>query len=271
MNLLWSGAAIYGVAVGSLYLLQGSLLFPRAAASVSAYPLPAQTEDLELVTGRGAVIAGYLVRSARPSRGLLIGFPGNAWNASDFAAFLARRLPDLDIVAFHYRGYQPSEGRPSERAFFADALLIHDAMVQLLRPGRVLAAGFSLGSGVAAWLARERPIDGLVLVTPFDSVQAIARARYPWVPMRALLKHKFRTDRHLADCQVPTSVIVAGADRIVPKARSERLIRLLRRPVLVTTLEGATHTGIYDEDRFDDMLRLAIERVIEPGPALRAA
>jgi pimeloyl-ACP methyl ester carboxylesterase len=273
MNLLVGGAALYGLAVGGLFLLQDDILFPRAAAAFPSYPLPPGTERLELRTADGVTLVGNLIRAREPARALLLGFAGNAWNGDDFTVFLAQRLPDFDIVSFHYRGYAPSEGRPSEAALCQDAQLVHDRVLAELRPERLFVAGFSLGSGVAACLAAARPLDGLLLVTPFDSIEAVARQRYFWAPIRTLLKHRFRSDRHLAGRDVPTAVIMASHDRIVPRARSEALVRVLRRPVMVESVPDSGHTTIYDQERFDELLRAALDALLaaRPGPQPSAA
>lgn len=271
LNLLLGGAAAYGLAVGVLYLFQESLLFPRGAAAAAAYSLPERAERVTLVAAEGDRIAGALLPAARPSRGLLLGFGGNAWNADDLLVFLGRRAPDHDVVVFHYRGYPPSGGRPSEAALLADALLVHDWAVGRLAPRRVVAVGLSLGSGVAGWLAAQRPLDGLVLVTPFDSIEALARARYPWAPVGALLRHRFPTDRHLRGLDVPVAVIAAADDRIVPRERSEALVQVLARPVLVATVPDSTHTGIYDREEFDRLLQDSLAALEVAAPSLTRA
>ncbi|HET6469488.1 MAG TPA: alpha/beta hydrolase [Geminicoccaceae bacterium] len=249
--------------------MQGGLIFPRNVAGLPSYPLPAHAERLELATPEGPRITGNLVRASGSSRGLLLGFGGNAWNGDDLTVFLSQRLQDVDIAVFHYRGYGPSEGEPSEAALYADALLVHDHLVRELAPERVLAVGFSLGTAVAAHLGAQRPLAGLILVTPFDSVEAIARASYFWVPVGALLKHRFRTDEHLRDRDLPVAVILASDDTVVPLERSRALIDLLRRPVSVETVPGSTHNGIYDLPAIDGALRRALDALLasEPVPA----
>src|SRR4051812_6472884 len=108
MSVLWGGASVYGLAVGLLYIFQDNLIFPRGAASVPAHPLPDPAETIELQIPDGHLVVGHLVRARKRSRGLLIGFPGNAWNATDCTVFLAKRIDDFDIAVFHYRGYAPS-------------------------------------------------------------------------------------------------------------------------------------------------------------------
>ena len=270
--LLLIGLAAYLLAAAGLWLAQDALIFPRYAVAPPAYELPPGTERIELRTAEGHRLVGNLVRAREPSRGLLLGFTGNAWHADDFTVFLAHRLRDVDIAAFHYRGYAPSEGRPGEAAITDDAVAAYDYLVQRLRPARVLLAGFSIGSGVAAALAARRPAAGLLLVTPFDSIEAVARARYPWLPVGRLLRHPFRSDRHLADLDLPTAVIIASHDRVVPAARTEALLRVLRRPVFVETVPDSTHGGLYHTAEIDEVLRRAIGALIAAGePAERAA
>jgi uncharacterized protein len=276
--------AAYGASLAALYVAQDAMIFPRHAVRPAADPPPPGAERLELAAAGGDRLVGTLVPAGAPPGGggggrvLVIGFAGNAWNADDFAAFLARRLPDdMDLAAFHYRGYAPSEGRPGEAALRADALAVHDHLAARLRPARVLVAGFSLGSGVAAALARDladrggRGVDGLLLVTPFDSIESVARARYPWVPVGALLRHPFRSDRHLAGLDVPAAVIAAGDDRIVPPRHTEALVRALRRPVLVETVPGASHGGLHHDPRFGEVFARAVEALLAAAAAAAAA
>jgi pimeloyl-ACP methyl ester carboxylesterase len=271
VNVILGGAALYALYVGSLYLFQDKLVYRRDMATRPNYPLPEGSERLELRTSDGETIVGNLVRARRPSRGLVIGFSGNAWNADDCTTFIAHRLDDVDIAVFHYRGYEPSSGTPAEAALFADALLIHDTLVKGMAPDRVYAFGFSLGSGVAAYLAANRPLTGQLLVTPFDSIEAIARKRYRGVPVRWLIKSPFRSVDHLAGKPVPTAVILASDDRIVPRERSERLIEALERPVLIETIPDSTHVGIYDMVAIDHLLRRSLDVLEASAQAATAA
>ena len=114
------------------------------------------------------------------------------------AIYLQSVFPDHDVAAFHYRGYAPSTGEPSASAILEDAIAIHDHVVASLAPDRIVAVGLSLGAGPAAHLAARRPIKGLILVTPFDSLRALAREHYPWAPVGLLLRHRMEVAGSLA-------------------------------------------------------------------------
>ena len=169
------GLGYAGVA-GLLYFAQTWLLFPAAGRPSQRLDHPAPPERLVLPSGDGAAeLHGMLFRPSAAGADLLIGFGGNAQDAEFLAQDLAADFPDLQVAVFHYRGYGPSTGKPSEAALLADALTIYDALTERLRPPRTFAIGISLGSAVAAYLSQGRPLAGLILITPFDSVAAIAK------------------------------------------------------------------------------------------------
>jgi uncharacterized protein len=253
-----TAAAMLGVAlvagwsavVGLLWWQQDRMIFPGwGYRTIAASGLGPADERLELTTPDGVRLVGALHR-ADGSRGLLLVFGGNAEDADWRMRHLAGWVERVDVATFFYRGFGPSGGAPSEAALVADARLIHDALVERLRPARVVAAGYSLGSGVAAQLARDRPLAGLLLVTPFDSIEALAAARYPFVPVAWLLRHPFRSEAALAGLQVPVAVIAAEQDDIVPPQHTRRLVEGLARPVLVTWVEGADHVSINDRAEY---------------------
>ena len=49
---------------------------------------------------------------------------------------------------------------------YVDSLAIFDFLRQEQIEEPIVAVGFSIGSGVAAYLTRLRPVAGLILVTP---------------------------------------------------------------------------------------------------------
>ena len=102
-----------------------------------------------------------------------------------------RAFPDDDVVAFHYRGYAPSTGSPSAEALIADAPLVYDAAVKRVKPearhcGRVQHRHRRR----CAACRRKRKLDGLILVTPFDSLKAVAQSMYPWLPIGPFFEHE---------------------------------------------------------------------------------
>jgi len=256
-------AALYAVFVLVMALAQGALLFPRWAMGASP-ALPADAVDLHVARTGGVVLAGHVLPGAtREQTPLVLGFGGNAWDGAAMALFLRQAFPGHDVAAFHYRGYGPSTGTPSAAALLEDAVAVHD---HLATHRRVVVVGFSVGAGPAAYLARARPVAGVVLVTAFDSLEALARSHYPWAPVGWLLRHRMEPAADLADAGVPVALITARRDTIIPAARTEALRAALAgaQPGIVfdRTVEGG-HNDIYRQAELVAALRAALATLEE--------
>jgi hypothetical protein len=241
---------------------QASLIFPTHAVP-PAGPLPAGGELLSVATPDGQKLVGVHIPAEKPPkvRTLLLGFGGNAWNGQDVAEYLHELYPNHDVVAFHYRGYAPSTGAPSARALIADAPLVYDTAVERLKPSRVIGIGFSIGSGVAARLSSHRKLDGLILVTPFDSLKAVAQSMYPWLPIGRFFEHEIDAAAALADSRVPVAIVTAEHDEIVPSARTEALRGRIPDLVFDRTIAGAGHNDIYARSDFQEAMREALAAI----------
>jgi uncharacterized protein len=242
--------------------LQTQLIFPTQAVG-PAGPLPRAAVSVRFETPDGDTLHGIHIPpvSAGKPRTLVLGFGGNAWNGSDVAAYLHQIFPQADVVAFHYRGYRPSTGSPSAEALLADAPLVHDFAADLVKPDRTIAVGFSIGSGIAASLAKRRPLDGLILVTAFDSLKSAASDLYPWAPIGPFFEHELDTVEFLKDSQVPVAIISGEHDMLIRPARTEALRRKVPNLVFDRTIGGAGHNDIYLRPEFQQATREAITAI----------
>ena len=245
-----------------MFEFQTSLIFPVHAVPDPG-PLPQGAQPLSLDTGDGDRLGGVHIPATHPAgeRLLVLGFGGNAWNAQDVAEYLHDLFPEAEIIAFHYRGYRPSTGSPSAEALLADAPLVHDFAVARVKPQRTVAIGFSIGSGVAASLAKSRRLDGLILVTPFDSLKAVAQSLYPWVPIGPLFRHEFDAASALQEVDSPVALIAAERDEIVPPERTRALRERVRNLRFDRTVAGAGHNDLYARSDFQQAMREAMNRL----------
>lgn len=242
---------------------QTELLFPVHAVA-PAGPLPASAQRMEVATADGETIHGVYLPPASEgpdSRTLLLGFGGNGWNGQHVAEYLHDIFPQAHVIAFHYRGYPPSTGRPSADALMADAPILFDEAVKRVEPEQVVAVGFSIGSGVAASLSRRRELDGLILVTPFDSMKAVAQQLYPWLPVGLFFEHEFPAADDLAGSNTSVAILAAEQDEIIPTARTEALRRGIPNLKFDRTIAGAGHNDIYGRGDFRASLRVALDAV----------
>ena len=259
--------ALYLVAVLLIALAQDWLLFPRWMIPPGTAALPAPADRLSIELPNGDQLAGVFLpgENPPPDAALVLGFGGNAWDADVLATHLHSLFPDRDVVTFHYRGYGPSTGRPTARALLADAVRVYDEVAADQGPQRIVAVGVSLGSGPAAHLATQRRVAGLILVTPFDSLVALAGDLYPWLPVRPLLRHRMDVADALAKIAAPVAVIAAESDRVVPPRRTAALRRAANGLVLDRVVAGAGHINIYDHREYVAAMRKALELIEAVG------
>ena len=245
-----------------MFEFQTSLIFPVHAVP-RAGPLPTGAERLSLKGADGHDLAGIHIPADEAPKDptLVLGFGGNAWNGQDVAVYLHELFPDCEVVTFHYRGYSPSRGSPSAEALIADAPLVYDAAVARVKPRRVVAVGFSIGSGVAALLAGARKLDGLILVTAFDSLKAVAQSMYPWLPIGPFFEHEFDAAGALEKSKVPVAIVAAQRDEIVPTQRTEALRKRVSNLVFDRTIGNAGHNDIYARSNFQATMREALAAI----------
>ena len=224
-----------------LYVAQRGLMYLPVAENL------ADDVPHERIAVDGAILKVWVVDPGNEHA--VIYFGGNAQdvyaNADEFRAL----LPQTTVYLVNYRGYGGSTGEPGEQAFYKDALHIHDAV----RPRHegVDVIGRSLGSAVATWLAAERGIDRLVLVTPFDSLAGIAEEAFPLYPAGLLLRERYASAERAPRIDAQTLILVAGDDRIVPAASSRRLVEAFAPgSARVATIAGAGHNSLSEKDEY---------------------
>jgi pimeloyl-ACP methyl ester carboxylesterase len=105
-------------------------------------------------------------------------------------------------------------------------------------------------------LAATMPVRRVVLVTPFDSILALARRLFPFLPVRLLLADPFESVKDAPRIAVPTLVIMAGADVVVPSEHTRRLLAAFRDGVAeAIEFPRAGHDDVSLNPRFYDEIR----------------
>lgn len=206
--------AIYIALCALMYLSQDRLLY---------FPTPdiarPGAQVLRVKRGDVTVKVWELHPIARPA---LLYFGGNGEDVGANLQSFERAFPDRAIYLVNYRGYGGSTGRPTEAALIGDAEAIYDQLAT--QHDRIVVMGRSLGTGVATALASSRPVAGLVLVTPFDSIANVGAGRYPWLPVRWLIKDPYDSAARIGKVRAPVLVLIAERDDSILRPRTDALI-----------------------------------------------
>lgn len=238
-------AVLYLALCVALFAFQRALIyFPQPAALVAP-----QTR-LTLT-----VADAQLQVTVRPHDGpnALIYFGGNAEDVSRNLPEFSRAFPDHALYLLHYRGFGGSSGSPSEEAIARDALTLFDKVYDT--HSHISVIGRSLGSGVAVRLASQRPAARLILITPYNSLEDIAVRQYPMVPVKWLLQDTFESWKYAEHISVPTLLLAAGQDEVIPRSSTENLYRHFANGVAtLKVIPGAGHNSISDSPEYLKLL-----------------
>jgi dienelactone hydrolase len=184
---------------------------------------------------------GLLREAEGTARATVILFHGNAGQAADrhwYADQLVRL--GLRVILAEYPAYGPRTGELGETALVADATQTL-ALARRQFAGPLLLAGESLGAGVAAAVANTAEVTAVLLITPWDRIEQVARHHYPWFPVSALLHDRYDSVENLSGYRGRVAVVIAEHDSIVPPGLGRALFDSLPEPKRLWTLAGADH------------------------------
>jgi pimeloyl-ACP methyl ester carboxylesterase len=137
---------------------------------------------------------------------------------------------------------------PSQASLHEAALAAYDALRKRPACALVDVFGRSLGTAVSTYVAARRAVRKLVLVSPFDSITAVASERYPWAPIALLLADPFDAKALAPRIHTPLLAIAGTSDRTVTLRRSQSLLNAWGGPATLHTLAGAGHEDLLRPD-----------------------
>ncbi len=239
-------AVALGVPLLAWLFQERMLFFPRP---VDSRPTPRpNVEDVTFAAADAVKLRGWLVKGPVTPAPLVIYFGGNAEEVS-WLAEVADQFPGWSLLLVNFRGYGESEGKPGEKELLQDALVIYDHAKQRpdVDPRRIVAMGRSLGSGVAVHLSVHRPLRGVILVSPYDSIVEVAKRHYPFLPVSLLLRHRFDSLALAPQVDAPLLCLVATEDRVIPIPHSRALFEAWRGTKTWQEISRASHDSIAGE------------------------
>ena len=151
---------------------------------------------------------------------------GNGIRAAQLDHWTRRLSATLQatVLTAEYRGYE-DDRTPSESGVIEDAEAAHDLLQKKynVSADEIIIYGRSLGGGCAAAVASSRGAKVLILDRTFDAIWKVAASKYPFIPVRLLMRNRFDSATRLADYPGPIIQIHAAADSLIPIERGRAL------------------------------------------------
>ncbi|WP_332848367.1 alpha/beta hydrolase [Massilia sp. S19_KUP03_FR1] len=206
-----------------------------------------RTRQVVIRSADGTRLAGWLMTPQVPGpHPGIIYFGGRSEEVSWVARDAGKLFPNMTVLVMNYRGYGSSHGDPDEQHMVDDGRLLYDWLAARAHvdSARIGVVGRSLGSGVAVQVAMQRPAHSVVLITPYDSILAIAKRKFRAMPIEYILRHRFESIKYAPSLMAPTLVLRAAFDDVVPHSHTDLLVEKLGKLVGDEVVAGSDHMNI---------------------------
>lgn len=217
-RLLMIGVGTYVIFAIGLTLFQRRLIYHPFNAPSSLLDAIAKSDGFQRwQNSQGTNIGWQRLSTNRLSAGQVLITHGNAGRALDRVDYAngLQRTRSFDVFILEYPGFGDRAGSPSQDSIFAAAT----EAIGLLEPrGKIFLIGESLGTGVATYLAstHTQSVAGLLLITPYNNLTAVAQHHNPVFPIKWMLWDRFPSDEFLRRYDGPVGFLLAGRDEVVP-------------------------------------------------------
>jgi uncharacterized protein len=239
----------YAVLLGAMMFFEESLVFFPSRQPLAGWDMPG-AERVRFEAADGARLHGLYFAHPRP-RAVALFACGNGGNIS----YRADRLGELrdrlgvSVLAFDYRGYGLSVGRPNERGVLLDARAARRWLAERtgIAETDVVLWGESLGGGVMVDLASRDGARGLILERTFTSLPDVGALRFPFIPVRLLMRNRLDSLSKIAAYRGPLLACHGDADSVIPYGFGRRLFAAANEPKRFVSLPGIDHNDALPE------------------------
>lgn len=234
-------AFAYLAACVIVFFFQTRLIYhPAKGCTLTPKDIGLDYAELSLPTEDGLMISAWHIPRVGATHTLLY-CHGNAGNLSDRLVHLAE-LHELgfNVLAFDYRGFGNSEGRPTERGTYLDATAAWRYLVdeRACAPSSIVIYGRSLGGAVAIELASRHEPAALIVDATFTSLADVAAHHFTLLPVRVLLRHHYDSISRIGDIPCPKLFLHGRLDDVVPFELGRRLFEAANEPKRFVAARG---------------------------------
>ena len=242
-----------------LYFKQESLLFyPQKLLASYQFRFPGEYREYPITAADGTQLSGLLFK-AKSAKGLVFFLHGNGGSLAGWGG-VANTYTHLgyDVFLLDYRGYGKSQGSMNSQAqLLADVEAAYQQVKNSYPEQDIILAGYSLGTGPAAWLAARHQPRLLLLHAPYYSLGDMAARTIKIWPILPgwLLRYPMPTNEFVRQVRVPVVFVHGDQDEVIPYSSSGRLQALASGGGQLITIRGAGHNGLIDNAQYQQAIR----------------
>jgi fermentation-respiration switch protein FrsA (DUF1100 family) len=240
----------YFIIIIVVYIFQRNLLYHPSENNYSGDELTVNIKKVKIKTKDSIeLLAWYHNKNINHYKTILF-LHGNAGSLEN-RIHKINYFKDMNVnfLIISWRGFSGNEGKPNETGLYEDA---RSAIDWLKKKGveeqNIIIYGESLGTGVAVEIAQNKNFAGIILESPFTSMVDAGKDKYPFLPVKILLKDKYESYKKIKNINIPILIMHGKADKIVPFSMGKKLYELANKPKYSYFSEYDDHMMNYDKN-----------------------
>ena len=243
-----------------LFFFQRNLLYHPSENNYSGDKLTASIEKVKIKTQDNIDLLGWYHKKNSNNYKTILFLHGNAGSLENRIHKLNHfGSMNINFLVIAWRGFSGNNGEPTEKGLYEDA---RSAIFWLKKQGilekDIVVYGESLGTGVATEIAQNNNYAGVILESPFTSMIEAAKNKYPFFPIKFLLRDKYENDKKIKKIKSPILIMHGQVDKIVPFWMGEKIYNMANKPKYSYFTKYDNHMMEYDKN-----LLIVLKKFIE--------
>ena len=241
--------SIYLFILISTYLFQRNLLYHPTENNYSGDKLIVSVEKIKIKTRSNIELLSWYHKKNINDYKTILFLHGNAGSLEN-RIHKINNFKDLNVnfLLLAWRGFSGNKGSPTEQNLYEDAWsAIKWLKSEGIKESNIIIYGESLGTGVATEIAQNKNFAGVILESPFTSMIDAGKTKYPYLPVKFLLKDKYESNKKIKNIKTPILIMHGKVDNIVPFYMGEKMYDLANEPKYSYFTEYDDHMMEYNE------------------------
>ena len=255
VTILLTFVFIYFFILISTYVFQRNLLYHPSENNYFGDQLEVKIEKVKIKTQDNIELLSWYHNKNIDRYKTILFLHGNAGTLEN-RIHKINHFKDMNInfLLVAWRGFNGNKGKPTEKGLYEDA---RSAVVWLkskgIKENNIVIYRESLGTGVATEIAQKKNFAGVILESPFTSMIEAGKTKYPYLPVRLLLKDKYESNKKIKNIKSPILIMHGKVDNIVPFYMGKKIYELANEPKYSYFSEYDDHMMEYNEKLLNNL------------------
>ena len=242
--------SIYFFILISTFIFQRNLLYHPTENNYSGDKILVSVEKVKIKTQDNIELLSWYHNKNLNNYKTILFLHGNAGTLEN-RIHKINHFKDMNInfIIVAWRGFSGNQGKPTEEGLYEDARsAVRWLRAKGIKEENIIIYGESLGTGIATEIAQNKNFAGIILESPFTSMIDAGREKYPYLPVRFLLKDKYESNKKIKNIKSPILIMHGKIDNIVPFYMGKKMYELANEPKYFYFSEYDDHMLEYNEN-----------------------